>query len=127
MPSLLVSVATTNFASWPSFGVTSTRAEIILALMVSKVASLISECTTRPSNDFRHASVNGAGQYAKREIHLRVNGQKATEDLTCFCVFGKCQSFTTASFDEDVRIMPLSTIKSRHPASRLALKQLSIF
>jgi hypothetical protein len=65
MPTLLASVEATNPASWPDLGIKSTRAEIILAFRVSKAALVASECTTRPGNDFRHKSVNGAEQSAK--------------------------------------------------------------
>ncbi len=65
MPTLLVSVATTNSSSWSDLGIGSKWAEIIIAFKVSKVALVVSECTTRPGNDFRHKSGNGADQSAK--------------------------------------------------------------
>ena len=42
---------------------------------------------------------------------LTINEQKATKDLTCFCVSGKGQSLTAATLDGDIRIMPFPTIK----------------
>jgi hypothetical protein len=65
MPILLASVATTISASLLDLGIMSTWEEIILAFRVSKAALVLSECTTRPGNDFRYKSVNGAEQSAK--------------------------------------------------------------
>jgi hypothetical protein len=65
MPTLLASVAATNYASWPDLGITSAGAEIILAFSVSKAVLVATECATFPGKDFRHKSVNGAEQFAK--------------------------------------------------------------
>jgi hypothetical protein len=54
------------------------------------------------------------------------NEQKATKDLTCFCVSGKGQPFIDANFDWDVRTLPLPTMQPRYSVSRLAQKHLSI-
>jgi hypothetical protein len=50
-----------------------------------------------------------SGEY----IYDKTN-KKATKDLTCFVFSGKGQSFTAATFDWDVRTLPLPTIKQRY-------------
>ena len=47
------------------FTFTKTGAETIFAFRVSKATMVVSECTTRPGNDFRHKFANRAEQSAK--------------------------------------------------------------
>jgi hypothetical protein len=52
--------------------------------------------------------------------------KKQQKDLTCFPVSGKGQSFSAATFDWDVRTLPLPTMKPKYSVFRLAQKHLTI-
>jgi len=52
--------------------------------------------------------------------------KNATKGLNCFCVSGKDQSFTFATFDSVVRTLPLPTMKPIYSVSRLTQMHLTI-
>jgi hypothetical protein len=51
---------------------------------------------------------------------------KSNKSLNLFCVSGNGQSFIAATFDWDVRALPLLTIKPRYSVSHLAQKHFTI-
>ncbi len=57
---------------------------------------------------------------------LPINEQEATKYFICFCVLGKDQSLTAATFEVDVRMLPFLAIKPRYSVCRLAQKHLTI-
>jgi hypothetical protein len=62
-----------------------------------------------------------SGEY----INKRKN-KKQQKTSHVFCVSGKGKSFTAATFDLDVRTLPLPTMKPRYSVSRLAQTHLTI-